>query len=257
MLWELGQLLQTRCKTSTRKLGYHKEAIGTASRQKRCKSSWQMHMDLSKEAILDTAKKARQRRTALVLGSGILCDVPYEELSRMFEKVLLVDIVHLPYIQKKTRENGNIHIIQHDITEVVDQIVDIEKGEGLPFSKPTYLLGDETIDCVVSVNILSQLPVVPMRHLEELFSEAELETFANHLISAHVEYLKSFKCATGLITEVENLAYDKNHKLVATEPSLYGVSLPKPNKEWLWDIAPTPELHRKYSYCNHVNYIAL
>ncbi len=41
----------------------------------------------------------RQKRTAVVLGSGLLRDVPIEELSENFDTVVLVDLVHLASVR--------------------------------------------------------------------------------------------------------------------------------------------------------------
>src|SRR4051812_6170614 len=70
-------------------------AIGLWARGRRQQRAWHGHLAETQRHILETAAALPRRRTLVVLGSGPLFDVPLKELGRAFERVILVDRVHL------------------------------------------------------------------------------------------------------------------------------------------------------------------
>jgi hypothetical protein len=45
----------------------------------------------------------RQKRTAVVLGSGLLRDVPIRELAAAFDTVVLIDLVHVASVRLRMK----------------------------------------------------------------------------------------------------------------------------------------------------------
>ncbi|MFX8676799.1 hypothetical protein ABTM32_22370, partial [Acinetobacter baumannii] len=78
-----------------RRLGYVSAAISLWARGSRCRRDWKAHEARAKAAMIAASETLTQRRTCVVLGSGLLRDVPLDDLAARFERVILVDIVHL------------------------------------------------------------------------------------------------------------------------------------------------------------------
>lgn len=53
---------------------------------------WRPHIDQSRLAILEAARLVREKGTALVLGAGKCREIPLEDLARLFDRVVLVDL---------------------------------------------------------------------------------------------------------------------------------------------------------------------
>ena len=68
--------------------------------------------------ILDAAARCEQRRSAFVVGSGLLFDIPLEALSRQFEIVVLVDIVHAWSVRRQAARLSNVRLLPLDVTGV-------------------------------------------------------------------------------------------------------------------------------------------
>src|SRR5262249_42904340 len=186
-----------------------------------------------------------QRRKAVILGSGMLYDVPVEELSTAFREVLLVDIVHplenwLPSLRYK-----NLRRVTADVTGTAEHVFRVAKlpGATLPRTEPSLFLDDHDVDLVVSLNLLSQLPVIPTTYLERVgvHSPETIQGFARHLIESHLAYLQRFTCTVALITDVEKLTLNRAGKVIGRSSLLRGVELPGEGETWIWQLAPRPE----------------
>ncbi|MBL6928429.1 MAG: hypothetical protein ISR44_04600 [Rhodospirillales bacterium] len=165
------------------------------------------------------AESLASRKKVVVLGSGLLYDVPLAELAELFEDVVLIDIFHMPAVRRTGAKYTNVRLLAHDLT-----------GGDLP---------ENDADLVVSANLLTQLPFIPRRFADES------EGFAQAIMAHHLEQLSSVRATTCLISEVEHLVCAGNQVIERIDP-LYGISLGEPDREWFWDIAPHPELHRQY-----------
>ncbi|MBT3359605.1 MAG: hypothetical protein HN403_08265 [Rhodospirillales bacterium] len=218
MLAEWFSYLTTRCPKHLREMGYLREIIATRSRYGRCKKAWEPHLQETRTTILAAAGVTSHKKVA-VLGSGLLYDVPLAELAGIFEEVVLIDIFHMPAVRRAAAKFRNVRLIAHDLT-----------GGDLP---------ESDADLVVSVNLLTQLPFIPRR------VAGESEDFSRAIMAHHLEQLASVRGTTCLVTEVEHLVYAGDQLIERTDP-LYGISLGEPDREWFWDIAPHPELHRQY-----------
>jgi len=238
MLAELVEYLLTPCPAPARKLGYLTEAVAIRARHRRCRAAWQSHLEHSRAAILEAATACQCKQSALVLGSGALLDVPVEQLSRMFERVVLADVVHPLSARWCVRRLVNVSLLTLDVTGTLAALAN---GTDIPDCAPLDL-GDliqrEAPDLIVSANILSQLPLLPLRRLEAagLHSPRELEAFASRLMEEHVGLLQ-YSPGTGcLITDI------RWHGTSGIVNPLRGVELPQPVRTWTWNVAPRPEI---------------
>jgi hypothetical protein len=237
MLFELYQTLTTPCPRPVKDVGYLRELIGMAARYRRCERAWKPHLKHCRDWICQAMQGSRGR--VVVLGSGLLYDVPLAALSEHFDEVVLVDILHMPAVRKAVRRFSNVSLEVRDITGFVEAL---HSGTSrIPPNAPDMAL--DGADLVISLNVLSQLPVLPMA-----FAGLE-ESVAASLMQAHVDALQKSTARICLITEIEQqLCLDG--EVVEIEDPLVGVSIPQSLKvetaDWRWDFAPHPERHRRY-----------
>jgi hypothetical protein len=260
MIVETLEYLATPCARPLRGMGYLRELMNIRGRARRCWDAWQPHLERSKAVIRKALTWCTQRRKAVILGSGMLYDVPIDELSAAFREVLLVDIVHplktwLPALRHK-----NLRGVTADITGTAEEMYRVAKLPRATLARieASLFLDDPEIDLVVSLNLLSQLPVIPMEYLERAgaHSPEAIAAFARHLLSAHLAYLQHFACTVALITDVEKLTLNRAGKLVGKSSLLRGVPLPCEGESWIWHLAPRPEVDPDYSYHRRVVGIA-
>jgi hypothetical protein len=156
-------------------MGFLTSSIQVRARYRRCKDQWQGHLVQTRRAILSAARRATRRRKAVVFGAGLLHDIPLQELSEMFESVVLVDVVHTWPCRLRAAAFANVKLLGMDVTGVVAQIAKLRSRPALPMpvSRPMELTEDRNLDFAVSVNLLSQLSWVPGRVLRGVRPEAE------------------------------------------------------------------------------------
>lgn len=269
MLAEWFQYLLTPCPKHLRKMGYPQEIIATQARYRRCKAAWRPHLENSKQALLESAEMASGRGQAVILGSGVLLDVPLADLARRFEKVVLIDIVHLPWVRRHALRYPNVSFLAIDVTDSAHLLYDLlqrDRSAGgsqrsllRQLRKPLFKdLG--AIDFLASVNLLSQLPVLPLAYLakrEPGVRETKHTAFARTLIENHLLWLKASAEKVCLITDLERVTYDADGREAAREGALYGVKLPDATREWVWEVAPRFELGQDHYVCNRVAQVPL
>ena len=125
--------------------------------------------------ILEAAARCERRRSALVVGSGLLFDVPLEALCRQFENVVLVDIVHAWSVHREACRFSNVRLVPLDVTGVVQRCHALARRRApapLPQCPVECFVG-EPFDLVASVNVLSQLPVVPNGYMSRRIRVAD------------------------------------------------------------------------------------
>lgn len=169
MILELIEYLVTPCSWTIRKLGYLNGQLGIKVRHRHCRRAWKSHLDRTKQVIRAAILECPQRRTAIVLGSGLLLDVPMADLSATFREVVLVDVVHPISVHLAARWYGNVRLVRADISATADELTKVAKLPSVPLPRavPNLFCDDPEVDYVVSVNLLSQLPYVPSFYLEK------------------------------------------------------------------------------------------
>lgn len=239
------------------------------ARHARQRAAWQPHLEQCRATCLDAAQACppERRRTALVVGAGLLLDVPLEELAQRFQQVVLLDLAFLPGVAARAKAQDNVRLLRRDITCCLDGLGDLGYLDGWtdesPLLAPPVTLGkgspsaDGTgLDFVYSANLLSQLPLHALaalrRHAPHL-DETVREAFAASLIRAHLDWLGDLPCPACLVADVEEQAVDEHVvALKAGEetvtPLLYGVEIrsnelrgAETARTWTWDMAPGGE----------------
>jgi hypothetical protein len=252
MLQELLIYAATRCPPYARKMGFLHESVATLARYRRNRSSWHLHCLRTRQFVLSRAQRCRSRDTAFILGSGILADVPLEGLSDLFREVVLVDVVHLPAALKTARSFPNVRTLGLDVTGTAEKLFESSRNRApsLPAVTPSFpsLTGEH--DFVVSMNIMSQLPVIPERYIMKTgfgATETQVAAWCGQIVSTHWEGLSSLPCPACLVTDFSFRKLDRKNAVIETGGTIRGVALTPPDEIWSWEIAPTGELSRSYS----------
>lgn len=223
-------------------------SISLLARANRCRSAWAEHEENSKAHVLAAINGLKQRRTAVVLGSGLLRDVPILALSRAFDTVVLVDLVHLASVRAFliAKRLSNVRLIWRDLSGY-DEAVAGQVPEPLGFLRQVPYL-----DLVVSANILSQISVGARWRLKAEGRSSEADTVLPALIRAHLDGLAMASAKTCLITDVSYCTQDKAGKILEEHDLLAGVPVPAHDRSWEWPVVPFEEAGGAYRAVHRV-----
>jgi len=253
-LW-LESLL-TPCPRHFRRMGFLREQLAIEARYQRNRASWEPHLTRSRNAILTAADSCTQHRTALILGGGLINDVPLAELAARFQRVVLADILHLPRNRRKAEAvASNITCVDFDCTGAVEKLyqagkVDDEAAitlfrQASPTLPPALASG---CDLTVSVNLASQLGYLPAKWLKK--GRPRSEDFSRHLrrVAAlrHLEWLQSLPGVRLLVADRALVVRGFDESEVEREVILGEGDLDSPSESWVWRFAPAPEWDRRY-----------
>jgi hypothetical protein len=249
MLREAMEYLVTPVAPAFRGTRYLAEAVATRSRARRCRVDWAPHLANCRRVVSAAAGGCARQRTALVLGAGLAHDLPLSELSAAFDRVMLVDVVHLWPVRRAARRLGNVDLVAHDVTESALGLIAGRRD----VRAPERFLDDGTIDLVVSLNVASQLPVIPLAVLERQgMPEGEADAIGRRLVEAHLDWLDRFDARTCLLMDAEKRVHRRDGTLVDTISAVRGAAVPEPDESWDWLVAPLDEEIRGYSIVNRV-----
>lgn len=248
MILEALQYAATRAVTPKEFRPHIRYSVNLWARANRCAKSWAEHENNSRQFVLQSARKLKQRRTAVVLGSGLLRDVPHDALVAMFDTVVLVDLVHLASLQAKLRLNAkkNVRIANRDLSGF-DEILAGKEAEPLDFLRRVPYL-----DFVVSANLLSQIGTGAHHRLEREKITNAPDDLLPKLIQTHVDALAGLPCKVCLVTDTSFDVIGKDGSLQQHEDLLHGIEISSPTAAWEWPLAPLGEESRDYRIVHHV-----
>lgn len=252
MLIEWLTSLSTPCLPVARKMGYLHEAIAMQARHKRCRHSWQSHFQSCQKAILEAASKCQQHRHLLIMGAGSLEDIPLAQLSHQFETVYLVDMVFLKPAKKLASHYANVTLLEIDLSGVLTQVSTGETSLTYDhYWQPDFL---SNVDMVVSLNLATQLPLIPVRWLMDRYglSEAAADKMGKALIEAHLQQLDSYSGVKCLIADRQIKEYNATGALVDQFDPAWDIALPEVSSEWDWEVIPLGESVNKTRQVNQV-----
>ncbi|MCB5203094.1 hypothetical protein LH464_11490 [Neorhizobium sp. T786] len=218
-----------------------RSSVSLWSRARRCARDWAEHEENCRRFVQQTIAEMKQRRTVVVLGSGLLRDVPVELLSRAFDTVVLVDLVHLASVRLWLKAKGlrNVRLISRDLSGFEDAVAG-KTPEPLSFLRQVPYL-----DLVISTNLLTQIGVGIERRLEKEGNQSAAEVLPQ-VISAHLGGLAGLPCRTVLVTDTSYTVVDRGGNREEEGDLLHGVPAPMPQQDWLWPVVPFGEESRDY-----------
>ena len=247
MLREVFEYIFTPCDPAFRKLGYLRELIATEARYRRCNRHWAGHLDRSRAAIARAVEQTTGRNSVVVLGGGMLHDVPIKYLTDRFGDVVLIDVC---FARSTVWPLLPVQNVRTGIVDLTGYAKAIAGNRTSAFGGLRDLTRDalpeiiRQADLVISANVLSQLPLLPMDylrqsgHLEDVEAEA---AFGRMIVEDHVRLLEACHGTVCLISEFERLIHDDG-QVMQTDDALFGADLPTHEESWVWDIAPRPEV---------------
>ncbi len=248
MLNELFHYYTSPCPKIYRRLGYLSGLIAIQARYKRVAEQWRPHLENSRKLILQAASEVSQRNKVVVLGSGLLIDVPLQELAKQFDSVILIDIVHLIRVRSFCRKLDNIVMLEHDITGLAEAVLSYRLGMALPC--PSAKLPDiaQDADLIISCNLLSQLAITPSQYLQKHFiiDAEQLANWQQEIIASHLSLLADQSGRRVLLCDACHNYLDKEGRLLRREEMLHGINLGEAEQQWSWLIAPLGELDGQY-----------
>jgi hypothetical protein len=252
MLPELLLQLLTTAPRPFRRMGLVRDSIGLWSRGTRRRGDWLPHEERCHQAVRRAIAGLTRRRTAVVLGSGLLRDVPFADLLESFERVILVDAVHLPMVRLTAGRHAKVTLLTRDLTGLSAWLA----GEAGSRQDPVAdLAADRAIDFVLSANVLSQLPLGVDTFLEKHPARARAlpAGLADRTVGWHLEDLARFPCALCMLTDVEMREENRGGRVTDRLDLMRGHALPPPDEAWDWPVAPFGELERDLRYVHRVH----
>jgi hypothetical protein len=248
MIAETLNHLATLTVTGRRHRRFVRSSVSLWSRAGRCRQAWAEHETRSQNAVFDAIADLKQRRTAVVLGSGLLRDVPIAALATAFDTVVLVDLVHLASVRiwLGARRLRNVRMVERDLSGY-DQLAAGQAAEPLGFLRQIRYL-----DFVVSANLLSQIGRGVQRRLaDEPVGSMPGDTAAK-LVDAHLLGLAGLPCRTCLITDIAYAVIDRTGRTHEEADLLLGVAAPEATERWAWPVAPLGEESKDYQIVHQV-----
>lgn len=233
MILEALEFATTPCPRWARRLGYLSEAIAIRHRARRCRDAWAPHLEATRAAIL---KKAPERATEIVvLGAGLCHDIPLQALAKRCRRLTLVDAVRLRFGPRLPTEARYLTLDVHGAAEA------IHDGRAPWPRGPSPLRRFDTADAVFSVNLLSQLPLLPLRALRQRGSpDPETAVAEDRILREHVADLQDLPGQTVLIADAERRRKTRAGRW-ETDALAERAGLPAPIESWRWSIAPPGE----------------
>ena len=246
MLAELLVWALTPATWDARRTGHLTAAVSLWSRGGRCRKAWGPHESQCHAIVERATEGLSARRTCVVLGSGLVRDVPLAVLAERFARVLLVDVVHLWPARMAARRHRNVELLHMDVTGTVDLLLDRATGMADPLAR---LRGDGTIDLVISANCLSQLALLPVERVARRGGLARIRfpDLGKRIVQGHLDALRRFSGRVCLLTDSVGIDIDAEGREVDRYDLLEGVTLPPADAEWDWLLAPIGEYARDYA----------
>lgn len=250
MLRELLMLPRVRCAPGARPLGYARAQVSLWSRANRCRAAWMPHHQATQDFVRQMALRARAGGTLWVFGAGLCDDLPLPELAARFGRVVLADACFLPVTLRRLRAWPNIEARTFDASGLILALSYWRPGQPLPEPDAGVLSGFDpaTPDLVLSLSLLSQLPLLLLERLEAGgVALGARQALGRRIVEAHLQGLRRFSCPVGLVSESRRIFRNRAAEEIFTESALYDVTPPVAEREWTWQLAPPGEIDAQTS----------
>ena len=253
MLAEAVKYAGARLRGQGDRHGHLAQQVALWARHKRQAAAWAPHLERCRALALAAARACPEhaRRTALVLGSGLLLEVPLDELSALFARVVLADMAFLPEVRAHAARLGNVVTLEVDLTGRLDQLNQLDRldtalceppgiaaaGTAALAALASHLPG---LDFAYSANLLSQLPLFALEALPTGVEEDRRALLGAELVRQHLDGLRSLGCPACLVTDV--LERGLRRGVVDYEADLlFGIDPGPGGERWTWRMAPRGE----------------
>jgi len=181
-------------------------------------------------------------KSAAVLGSGWLLDVPLDEMSRYFEKLYLYDVRHPAEVKKRALSLGNVELRVCDISCFARSVYQYAKQyrncKNRPPISDIHLqteLNLNDFDFVFSCNILNQLDILLIDYLAQFFvlSNEETVDFRKNVQQYHISLLPQNRSC--LVADYEEITCYADGKEISRKTSVHHpIIRSKDARRWTW-----------------------
>jgi|WetSurMetagenome_2_1015567.scaffolds.fasta_scaffold50314_2 hypothetical protein len=225
------------------RMGYYDYQEGLIHRHLNQGDGWNSHLENCRKYIIGAVKEIKPEKVT-VLGSGWLLDLPLAEILDIAHSVTLIDIVHPPDAQKQVASLKGVELVEADATGgLVEEVW--EKRKKTPFFRKIATLEDIVVPVyefnhdpglVISLNILSQLDVLPVAFLKKRsnLDESEILSFRKKIQENHIRFLLRYKSV--LITDICEIFTDSTGNTTDIQTVVTGLPDGDSRREWTWDF---------------------
>ena len=226
-----------------RKMGYFNDQSGILRRYRREREGWEAHLLNTRKFAIE-AMQGKNRKSAVVLGSGWLLDVPVEEMSRYFEKLYLYDIRHPAEVKKRVKSLGNVEFRVCDIScyasavyQYVKQYRNHINRPPINSIQPQIALDLNGFDFVFSCNILNQLDILLIDYLSQFFelSNEETKIFCSNIQHCHVDTLPRNRSC--MVADYKEITLTPAGKEISRRNSVFHPVIHRADaRRWTWEF---------------------
>jgi len=236
VIQEVIAYMSTPAAAWAKDIGFLSEAISIESRWNAHADAYRSHQRNCHEAILNAAENVAHKNRVILLGAGIIYDVPLADLIGIFNEVVLVDCVFTKTTRRLVDEYPTVRILEYDLSGVCKRLDKKITDDPLPI--PESLLPGEVYeaDLVVSLNLLSQLPLLPEKFARKHKLRGDVSAWGEEIEMAHLNAIRNLDVEVLMISDYAYLSFTTGNNTVE-EPTLYNIS-GDPDSQWLWEIHP-------------------
>lgn len=235
MILEALEYLTTPCPPWARRFGYLSESIAIRHRARRCRAAWEPHLAATRDAILRHTPSGVGE--IVVLGAGLCHDIPLAMLADRCRRLTLVDAVR-PRFGPRLPPNA-----RYLAMDVHGAAVALHDGRDPWPRGPSPLKTFADADIVLSVNLLSQLPLLPLRVMRRrglLETPRDAVEAERRILRDHVADLREMRGRVVLIADARRTRRDTLGHSETDRPA-DDAALGPPLESWVWPVAPPGE----------------
>ena len=224
-------------------MGYYDYQQRLIFRHLHQEDGWNSHLEKCRSFILNAVDIIKPMKVT-ILGSGWLLEVPIAELIEKTEKISLIDIIHPPEVITQTAGMKNVEIIESDISGGLIEEVWNKTGKNFLLIKPKSLNGIEIPEyhffddpgLIISLNILTQIEVLPERFLKKRTgaSENELLGFRKEVQQKHISSIRRYRAV--IISDTAEIITEKNGTVTEKKTLLTELPGGSGSESWTWDF---------------------
>ncbi len=224
-------------------MGYYDYQSGLIYRHLHQESGWDSHLEKCRSYIIRAMDIFKPEKVT-VLGSGWLLELPIAEMLERTAKISLIDIIHPPDVIKQAGAIANVELIESDLTGGLVEQVEKKIRSKIFFRKTDSLEGIKIPDyipesdpgMIISLNLITQLEVLPVRYLRKktVVSDDEMFLFRIAIQESHIRFLSKHRSV--LITDFEEVISQRSG-VVKKIPTLVTELPSGSNREqWTWNF---------------------
>lgn len=246
MLMELLESLFTPAKREARRLGYLYETIALKQRYRRRKENWRDHIAKCHYHTLFAADQlGGAGQSILILGSGLLLEIPMNELLQRFDRIVLADFVHSREVRSRWGKHPKVKIVEVDLLGIASSLLRWDGGK-LPLIQ-TPDLAKYHADFILSANCLSQLALKPRQYLEKSVPAEMLDAYSEKISAAHLASIKRTGTPHLVIADFETRVVEENGEVIEKSSPFFDLESLKQIDSWTWNLAPKGEIYKNRS----------